>query len=479
MVKKNIILQITVLGLCLSLFFLISSFPIKADLVGNTTQASLSLSPTTGSYNIGDSFSVEVRVNTNGQDVVVVAAYINYNTSYFRADSIDTTGSIFTTEAEKTIDSTAGLIKITRGIPTPGVNTTNGKVATINFTAISATSPSADNITFDFAAGSTLESNVILDDGLGTDILSGVYNARYTVIQGGDGGDGLDLTPPTVSSISVVSITTSGATINWTTNEAADSQVEYGPTTAYGSQTTLEASLVTSHSVTLSGLSQGTIYHYRIRTKDAAGNLATSGDRTFTTTGGAEAQSLPSTDEGKILTTAESDKIYLIVNNQRRWITNPEVFVSYGLTPNSEEIVSQSELEQYELGSEITQSSLPEGFLIRAINDYKVYIIKPPFKRHIFNPAVFDMYQHFDWKSVQEVEVNVVSSYITSDLYRADTDYRVYSLEEVDEAQGKAIKHHLNMTSEQYTSKGYSWNQIFIVNKEERDYYETGGEVVE
>jgi len=481
MSKKNIILQITALGLCLSLFFLISSFPIKADLVGGTNQAILSLSPATGSYNIGDSFSVEVGVNTNGQNVVVVAAYLNYNSSYFRADSIDTTGSIFTTEAEKTIDSTTGVIKITRGIPTPGVNTTSGKVATINFTAISATSPSTDNITFDFAAGSTLESNVILDDGLGTDILNGVYNARYTVIQG---GDSLDLTPPAVSLISVVSITASGATINWTTNELADSQVEYGLTTSYGSQTILESSLAISHSVVISGLSSGTIYHYRIKTKDASGNLATTGDRTFTTTGGAEIQSLPSTslpltNEGKILTSAESDKIYLIVNNQRRWIANPEVFLSYGLVSGSQKTVSQAELEQYEIGTDLTQSSLPEGTLIRGQDDYRVYIIKPPFKRHIFNPAVFDMYQHFDWSSIQEVEADIASSYIASDLYRALNDYRIYSLEEVDEANGVAIKHHLNISPEQYTNKGYSWNQVFIVNDQERDYYQTGGDLVE
>src|SRR5947209_2853360 len=89
--------------------------------------------------------------------------------------------------------------------------------------------------------------------------------------------------PPVISAVSASSITASGATIAWTTNETADSQVEYGLTTAYGSSTTLNPSLVTAHSQALSGLASSTLYHYRVKSKDAAGNLATSGDSTFTT----------------------------------------------------------------------------------------------------------------------------------------------------------------------------------------------------
>jgi chitodextrinase len=92
-----------------------------------------------------------------------------------------------------------------------------------------------------------------------------------------------DTTPPTISSVTVSSITSSGATITWTTNEASDSQVEYGLTTSYGSQTILNTSMVTLHSQSLTSLSASTIYHYRVKSKDAAGNLATSADYTFTT----------------------------------------------------------------------------------------------------------------------------------------------------------------------------------------------------
>jgi hypothetical protein len=92
-----------------------------------------------------------------------------------------------------------------------------------------------------------------------------------------------DTTPPAISGVSATSIAATTATIVWTTNEPADSQVEYGITTAYGSSTPLDTATLTSHSVALSGLSPATLYHYRVKSRDAAGNLATSADFVFTT----------------------------------------------------------------------------------------------------------------------------------------------------------------------------------------------------
>ena len=82
------------------------------------------------------------------------------------------------------------------------------------------------------------------------------------------------------------SVTDTDATITWTTNEASDSQVDYGPTTSYGSSTTLDAAMVTSHSVPITGLTGAALYHYVVKSKDAAGNPQTSADNTFTTTAG-------------------------------------------------------------------------------------------------------------------------------------------------------------------------------------------------
>jgi hypothetical protein len=90
--------------------------------------------------------------------------------------------------------------------------------------------------------------------------------------------------PPVISAVAASGIWASGATITWTTDKLSDSQGDYGLTTGYGSSTTLNATLVTSHSQTLSGLSASTVYHYRVKSRDASGNLAISGDSTFTTT---------------------------------------------------------------------------------------------------------------------------------------------------------------------------------------------------
>src|SRR2546425_857338 len=92
-----------------------------------------------------------------------------------------------------------------------------------------------------------------------------------------------DTTPPVISSVSAFNISSSAATVTWATNEAGDSQVDYGLTTAYGSSTPLNASLLTAHAMTLTGLLATTTYHYRVKSRDAAGNLATSADFTLMT----------------------------------------------------------------------------------------------------------------------------------------------------------------------------------------------------
>ncbi|MEM3062753.1 MAG: cohesin domain-containing protein [Nitrososphaerota archaeon] len=168
------------------LFFL----PVQASLVGNTNQGVLTLFPQSATVKVGDTFQLHIYVNTKGERAVAVAAYINYNPSHFQVVSIDGTNSVFTLEAEKTIDANQGLIKITRGKPSPGVNTENGLVATINLKAIVPVNPSQDNFTLRFVQGTINESNIVKDDGLGTDILSGVYNARYIVVPVSSGGSG-------------------------------------------------------------------------------------------------------------------------------------------------------------------------------------------------------------------------------------------------------------------------------------------------
>jgi hypothetical protein len=93
---------------------------------------------------------------------------------------------------------------------------------------------------------------------------------------------GPDTNAPIISSISAGPLTTNSATITWTTSEPATSIVDDGATTAYGTSVT-NGSLVVLHSLTIAGLSSGCTNHFRVRSADGSGNLATSSDGTFTT----------------------------------------------------------------------------------------------------------------------------------------------------------------------------------------------------
>ena len=99
-------------------------------------------------------------------------------------------------------------------------------------------------------------------------------------------------TPPVISGVSTSSITFSSATISWATDKAADSQVEYGPTTAYG-QSSVNSSLVTTHGQILPSLSPSNTYHYRVKAKDSSGNVSVSADFSFTTTAAIPASTDP------------------------------------------------------------------------------------------------------------------------------------------------------------------------------------------
>ncbi len=92
-----------------------------------------------------------------------------------------------------------------------------------------------------------------------------------------------DVAAPVISAVSVGARIPTGGTIHWTTDEPATGQVDYGTTAAYGSTTPLVATLSTVHHLSLSGLTPGTTYHFRVISRDAATNQAVSTDQTFAT----------------------------------------------------------------------------------------------------------------------------------------------------------------------------------------------------
>jgi hypothetical protein len=148
-----------------------------------------------------------------------------------------------------------------------------------------------------------------------------------------------DTTAPTITNVQHSAVSGTSATVSWTTNEQADTQIEYGTTTAYGSSTTLDTTQTTAHSQTLSGLTTNTLYHYRVKSRDGSGNLAVSGDNTFTTTA-------PDTTAPTVSITAPSN--------------NATISGSLTITANASDNVGvsgvQFKLDGTNLGSEDTSS---------------------------------------------------------------------------------------------------------------------------
>lgn len=253
--------------------------------------ATIVLSPSSKTVTAGQTFTVDILVDTQGADVDGVDVYsLNYNPSILEVVDASTaisgvqisSGSLLAVTLTNLVSG--GTIKFSQ-VSSGGTSYNgSGKLATITFKALASGTSAA---TFDFTPGSTSDSNVA---GSGQDKLTSVQNGSYTVTGGSPPPPpppplpNSDITPPVISSVSSSAIKSTSASILWTTNEISDSKVEYGLTSSYGSVTNTNSSLLTLHSQNLTGLKPNTLYHFRVISKDVAGNSASSNDSTFTTT---------------------------------------------------------------------------------------------------------------------------------------------------------------------------------------------------
>lgn len=131
-------------------------------------------------------------------------------------------------------------------------------------------SSNSTTFTLTLADGSYLWNCLAYD----TDGNSAYAGANFTV--------GVDTTVPVISALSSGSISSSGATIIWTTSEMANASVSYGTTLALGSSAT-STSWTTSQSNGLSGLSASTTYFYNVTSCDVVGNCQVNGTFNLTT----------------------------------------------------------------------------------------------------------------------------------------------------------------------------------------------------
>src|SRR3989339_190486 len=117
-------------------------------------------------------------------------------------------------------------------------------------------------------------------------IKHGDYLGACTNNNNTDNQDDSDETIPVISDISA-NPQINSAIISWTTNEKADSAVEYAIENISGAGTTTKINdgiITTSHSLSITGLSALTEYFFKVISVDAANNSTESAENSFTTT---------------------------------------------------------------------------------------------------------------------------------------------------------------------------------------------------
>jgi hypothetical protein len=131
--------------------------------------ATLKLTPETGVYSIGGTITARVVVNSQGKPINAAEGSLSYNTKELQVLGISKTGSIFSLW---TIEPAFGSGKISFGGGSPaGYTGGAGTVMSITFKVLTAGTPKVN-----FTQGSVLAA-----DGLGTNVLSGMSGATYTV----------------------------------------------------------------------------------------------------------------------------------------------------------------------------------------------------------------------------------------------------------------------------------------------------------
>lgn len=144
--------------------------------------ATLSLSPSSGTFNKACSFSLQINLNTAGVQTDGSDAIIIYDTARFSATSISA-GSIYADYPGSSIDETSGKITISglASVTTPFSG--QGILATVNFKVKDDAQAGATQIKFDFDPQDktkTTDSNVV-ERGTVSDVLNSVVNGNYII----------------------------------------------------------------------------------------------------------------------------------------------------------------------------------------------------------------------------------------------------------------------------------------------------------
>ncbi len=132
--------------------------------------ADLALSPSTGSYSVGQTFTVAVQAVPGGDNVNAVETTLEFDPSVLSVVSINKDGSAFSLwTTEPAFSNSAGTITLGGGSPTPF--TATSKILNVTFRT---TGEGVGSVTFS-------GSSVLAADGRGTDVYKNSTNGTYTI----------------------------------------------------------------------------------------------------------------------------------------------------------------------------------------------------------------------------------------------------------------------------------------------------------
>ena len=150
--------------------------------------ATLSLNPSTGTFNKGCDFSLTIDLDTTGTQTDGTDAILHYDASRFTAKTI-TSGTIYPDYPGNNICENnqlcpgAGKITVSGLAAVSAPFTGKGTLATINFSVLPNAPSTATAMTFEFDPNDkikTTDSNVV-ERGTVADVLNSVVNGNYIV----------------------------------------------------------------------------------------------------------------------------------------------------------------------------------------------------------------------------------------------------------------------------------------------------------
>ena len=115
-------------------------FPPKfflPQVVPGPNEAIFEISPASGSYGVGGTFGVDLKISSSA-NITSVKTYLNFSPALLQGASINVANSVFPTQWEGTINNSNGKIQIQASSPSPGFLGNGGLIARINFQTQSA-----------------------------------------------------------------------------------------------------------------------------------------------------------------------------------------------------------------------------------------------------------------------------------------------------------------------------------------------------